>query len=57
MSASVGDQTAGWWMLMSTDRSLLHSPQMRRGTTIVEPTDKAPLWTDDHINLMQVIKW
>jgi hypothetical protein len=57
MYTSVGDPAAGWWMLMSRDRSLLYSPQMRRGTMIVEPTDHAPLWTDDHINLVGVIKW
>lgn len=57
MSASIGNQAAGWWMLMSKDRALLESPPMLQGTRIVEPTDKAPLWTDDHINLLQVIRW
>jgi hypothetical protein len=55
--ASVGDPRAGWWMLMSTDQSLLLSPAMRRGTQPVQTNDRATLWTDDHINLMEVIKW
>jgi hypothetical protein len=57
MFASVGDPNAGWWMLMSRDQSLLLSPAMRRGTQPVQPNDRAPLWTDDHVNLMQVIRW
>jgi hypothetical protein len=57
MYTCVGDQNAGWWMLMTTDQSLLLSPQMRRGTQLVQPSDRAALWTDDHINLLGAIKW
>ena len=55
--ASVGDQRAGWWMLMTSDQSFLLSPQMRRGTQPVQPTDRATLWSDDHVNLMEAIRW
>jgi SAM-dependent methyltransferase len=53
----VGDDRAGWWMLMSRDRTFLNSPAMQQGTRAAPAINQGPLWTDDHVNLMQVIRW
>ncbi len=57
MTAAVGDPRAGWWMLMSRDDAFLNSPAMRQGTRVVPTSDRGPLWTDDHVNLLSVIRW
>jgi hypothetical protein len=48
---------AGWWFLMSPDRTLLGKPEIRAGTIPVEPRDTAPLWTDDYLPLLKAIRW
>jgi hypothetical protein len=56
LSTSFSD-ASGWWMLMSRDRAILWTPEMRRGATPVEPRDTAPLWTDDYVPLLNAIRW
>jgi hypothetical protein len=57
MSASLGDPHVGFWIIMTHDKDLLLSPGMRAGTNPIPADDRGPLWTDDHMNLMDVIRW
>jgi catechol 2,3-dioxygenase-like lactoylglutathione lyase family enzyme len=45
------------WMLITRNQAFLAQPQVFRASVLVRPNPDVSIWTDDHINLMQVIKW
>jgi hypothetical protein len=45
------------WMLLTHNRAFLATPAVFKSSVLVRPNPDVSIWTDDHVNLMQVIKW
>jgi hypothetical protein len=45
------------WMLITNNQQFLTTPAVRRATLLVRPNPDVTLWTDDHINLLQIVRW
>ena len=44
------------WMLLTRNQRFLSLPPVLNASVLVKPNPEVSIWTDDHINLMQVIK-
>jgi spermidine synthase len=45
------------WMLLTHNQRFLSLPPVFNASVLVKPNPDVSIWTDDHINLMQVIRW
>jgi SAM-dependent methyltransferase len=57
MSAAASSSSDSWWLMMTHNQAFLNDPRVRRRMQIAAVKTPAPLWTDDHINLLEAIRW